>query len=436
MSAQVLTADAAKAAQINLTEGHQGSQALHETVVAYRANRRQGTACTKNRSEVSGSGKKLWNQKGTGNARMGSKRSPIWSGGGVVFGPRPRDYSKKTPKNVKKLALRAALTARINDGAVLTTGAFAIADGKVMLLGFSQGAQLALEPQDLVARLGLDPAVEHIEAIARQVGFKDVSFQFEPIGAALHYEASLSREELVLIADIGGGTADFSLVRLSPERAKHADRADDLLGNAGLHVGGTDFDRALSLECVMPLLGYKGLMKSGAEIPSSLFFQLATWHTINSAYTRQAFADFQNIYRDAAARRELDRLARLIGQREGHWLALQVEQAKIDLSAGDTTLLHLDRLETGLAHRIDREDFALATRSLVERVAATVGNLLDRTGVAREKVDTLYFTGGASGVPQLRARIAAELPQARSVEGDLFGSIGAGLAVEAARRYG
>ncbi|MBK8092368.1 MAG: 50S ribosomal protein L4 [Verrucomicrobiaceae bacterium] len=127
---QVLTADAAKAAQINLTEGHQGSQALHETVVAYRANRRQGTACTKNRSEVSGSGKKLWNQKGTGNARMGSKRSPIWSGGGVVFGPRPRDYSKKITKNAKKLAFRAALTARINDGAVITTGDFAVADGK------------------------------------------------------------------------------------------------------------------------------------------------------------------------------------------------------------------------------------------------------------------------------------------------------------------
>ncbi|HQX07414.1 MAG TPA: Hsp70 family protein, partial [Zoogloea sp.] len=186
----------------------------------------------------------------------------------------------------------------------------------------------------------------------------------------------------------------------------------------------------------MPLLGYRGLMKSGAEIPSNLFFQLATWHTINFAYTRQAFADFQHIYRDAAARRELDRLARLIGQREGHWLALQVEQAKIDLSTADTTLLHLDRLEAGLAHGISREDFAQATRSLVERVAATVGGLLDQAGVAREQVDTLYFTGGASGVPQLRARIAAELPQARSVEGDLFGSIGAGLAVEAARRYG
>ena len=279
-------------------------------------------------------------------------------------------------------------------------------------------------------------AQDTLEAIARQVGFKDVSFQFEPIGAALHYEASLDREELVLIADIGGGTADFSLVRLSPERAKHLDRRDDLLGNAGLHVGGTDFDRALSLECVMPLLGYKGQMKSGAEVPSGLFFHLATWHTINFAYTRQAFADFQSIYRDAAARRELDRLARLIGQREGHWLALQVEQAKIDLSTDASTRLHLDRLEPGLHHDITREDFTLATRSLVERVAATVSSLLDQAGIARDRVDTLYFTGGASGVPQLRERIAAELPKARSVEGDLFGSIGAGLAVEAARRYG
>jgi hypothetical chaperone protein len=279
-------------------------------------------------------------------------------------------------------------------------------------------------------------AQDTLEAIARQVGFKDVSFQFEPIGAALHYEASLDREELVLIADIGGGTADFSLVRLSPERAKHLDRRDDLLGNAGLHVGGTDFDRVLSLECVMPLLGYKGLMKSGAAVPSGLFFHLATWHTINFAYTRQAFADFQSIYRDAAARRELDRLARLIGQREGHWLALQVEQAKIDLSTDASTRLHLDRLEPGLHHDITRDDFTLATRGLVERVAATVSSLLDQAGIARDRVDTLYFTGGASGVPQLRERICAELPHARSVEGDLFGSIGAGLAVEAARRYG
>jgi len=279
-------------------------------------------------------------------------------------------------------------------------------------------------------------AQDTLEAIARQTGFRDVSFQFEPIGAALHYETGLEREELVLVADIGGGTADFSLVRLSPARAGRDDRREDLLGNAGVHVGGTDFDRALSLECVMPLLGYRGRMKNGADVPSSLFFQLATWHTINFAYTRQAWADLQHIYRDAVARTELDRLSRLVSRREGHWLALQVEQAKIELSQAPATALQLDRFEPGLVHEIGREAFTRATTALVEHVAAAVARLLNDAGVVRDRVDTIYFTGGASGVAQLRARIAAELPAARSVEGDLYGSIGTGLAIEAARRYG
>ena len=130
MATNTLSVDAAKKANLNLVEGHQGKAALHQTITAYRANRRAGTASTKGRGAVQGSGKKLWNQKGTGNARMGSRRSPIWVGGGIAWGPKPRDFSKTTPKQVKKLAFRAALTARINDGDVLTVGAFAVADGK------------------------------------------------------------------------------------------------------------------------------------------------------------------------------------------------------------------------------------------------------------------------------------------------------------------
>ena len=279
-------------------------------------------------------------------------------------------------------------------------------------------------------------AQDTLEAIAREVGFRELSFQFEPIGAALHYERSLSAEALVLIADIGGGTADFSLLRLSPERAQRDERREDLLGNAGVHIGGTDFDRALSLDCVMPLLGYRGLMKNGAHTPASIYFQLATWHTINAAYSRRAWTDLQNIYRDALAREELDRLARLISQRDGHWLALQVEQAKIDLSGAARADIELERLAPGLVHSIDTADFVAATAALVERVGACVEALLQDAGLRRDQVDTVYFTGGGSGVPQLRARISAVLPGARSVEGELYGSIGAGLAVEAARRYG
>src|SRR5271170_6701851 len=112
------TKDAARKLKVDLIENGIGTQALHETVVAYRANRRAGTHSTLTKATVSGSGKKPWRQKGTGTARSGYASSPVWSGGGVVFGPHPRDYSKKTNKTVKQLALRKALSSRVNAGEV------------------------------------------------------------------------------------------------------------------------------------------------------------------------------------------------------------------------------------------------------------------------------------------------------------------------------
>ncbi|MDB4793563.1 50S ribosomal protein L4 [Methylacidiphilales bacterium] len=112
------TKDASAKLKIDIIENGIGTQALHETVVAYRANRRAGTHSTKTKATVAGSGKKPWRQKGTGNARAGYKQSPVWSGGGVVFGPHPRDYSKKTNKTVKQLALKKALSSRVNAGEV------------------------------------------------------------------------------------------------------------------------------------------------------------------------------------------------------------------------------------------------------------------------------------------------------------------------------
>lgn len=272
--------------------------------------------------------------------------------------------------------------------------------------------------------------------IARAVGFREVSFQYEPIAAAFHYETEIHREELVLVADIGGGTSDFSLVRLSPQRAKMADRRADLLANGGVHIGGTDFDRQLSLASVMPLLGYRSQLKSAREMPSGIFFNLATWHTINFAYTRQVLVEQQRLAIDAREPERMARLLALIEKRAGHWLANEVEQAKIALSGRETTSLVLDRLAPDLQHLISRCQFDLATGQLVEKVESTVAALLRDADVAAERIDTVFFTGGSSGIPRLRQRIAALLPEAQAVEGDLFGSIGAGLAVEAARRYG
>src|SRR6266404_4430542 len=102
-----------------LIEDGKGTQAVHDTVVAYRAAQRMGTACTKTMGEVAGSGKKPWRQKGTGRARAGSFASPLWRGGGVVFGPKPRDFSKKVSRNTRQLALRKALSERLRAGDVV-----------------------------------------------------------------------------------------------------------------------------------------------------------------------------------------------------------------------------------------------------------------------------------------------------------------------------
>jgi len=130
MSAKVLTKAAAKEARIDIIDDGRGSQAVHDVVVAMRAARRSGSANTKTKAEVDLSGAKPWRQKGTGRARAGYKSSPIWRGGGVVFGPKPRDYSKKISKSLRRLAFRKALSERIKSGDVLTTEKFAVSELK------------------------------------------------------------------------------------------------------------------------------------------------------------------------------------------------------------------------------------------------------------------------------------------------------------------
>ena len=279
-------------------------------------------------------------------------------------------------------------------------------------------------------------AQDTLEHIARQVGFREVSFQFEPIGAALHYEASLAHEELVLIADIGGGTADFSLVRLSPERRGMDNRQDDILATGGVHVGGTDFDKQLRLQGVMPLFGYGSRMKSGAYMPTSHHMNLATWHTINSVYSQKSKLALGSMRYDIEDTGGIDRLFNLIEQRAGHWLAMEVEETKIQLTNEDSRHVPLDRIEAGLSVDLSRALFESSIDSLLERVRGSVTQLLNDASVSVAQVDTVFFTGGSSGIPALRHSISAMLPNARHVEGNIFGSIGSGLAIEASKRYG
>ncbi|MHA6197589.1 Hsp70 family protein [Pseudomonas wadenswilerensis] len=279
-------------------------------------------------------------------------------------------------------------------------------------------------------------AEDTLADVARKIGFKDVSFQYEPIAAAYDYESGIEREELVLIVDIGGGTSDFTLIRLAPERHMLDDRQDDILATGGVHIGGTDFDKQLSLQGVMPLFGYGSRMKSQALMPTSYHLNLATWHTINSVYSQKSQLALGSMRYDIEDTLGIDRLFKLIEQRAGHWLAMEVEATKIELTHAENRLVDLGRIEKELSVDLTRALFEQSIDNLLERVRGSVDELLLKAGVGVEQVDTVFFTGGSSGIPALRQSVAAMLPKARHVEGNIFGSIGSGLAIEARKRYG
>ncbi|ACI99936.1 Hsp70 family protein [Rhodospirillum centenum] len=273
--------------------------------------------------------------------------------------------------------------------------------------------------------------------IARAAGFRHVSFQYEPIAAALSYESTVGREQVALIADIGGGTSDVSIVRIGPDRAGRPDRADDILANGGVRLGGTDFDRLLSLETLMPALGYRAPLRTkGLLTPNHWYVDLATWSKINFLYVPSVLAAVRRLEPEAVTPALLRRLATVLEHHLGHALAIKAEGAKIELSGGRSVEIDLDAVEAGLTVPASRGQLVTAIAEPVARLGALVRDCLAQAGLRPEQVNAVFLTGGSTLLPAVRGAILAELPAAEPVEGDKFGAVGHGLALEAARRYG
>jgi large subunit ribosomal protein L4 len=192
MSVKTFTAEDAQAANLVLVGAEKGRQAVHDLVVAYRANRRTGSACTKTRGEVSGNNRKIYKQKGTGGARHGDKRAPIFVGGGVVFGPRPRDYSKKVPKTVRKLALRRTLGDLVSAGKIVTLESFSVADGK------TKSFVAAL---DAIAPLGKILVVGNSFDDSTYLAARNVAYAQLVTGSDVNVEQLLLANTIILVGD-------------------------------------------------------------------------------------------------------------------------------------------------------------------------------------------------------------------------------------------
>ena len=280
-------------------------------------------------------------------------------------------------------------------------------------------------------------AQKQLEGAVRAQGFKHVEFQFEPIAAALDYERQVMSERLALIVDLGGGTSDFSVVRVSPERARAKDRSGDILSTAGVHVGGTDFDRLLSMSKVMPELGLGTRTLDGKRhLPVAPYYDLSTWHRVNRLYSAQALRELRSTEREAQAPQRVAMMIELIEDRLGHRMLGAVEAAKIALSDVDATDFAFHVRDRMIETEVTLRDLAAALENSVERIETTIEEALKRAGVAAKQIDSLILTGGSTQVPAIAGRLQSMFPDAEVVRTDVLGSVGLGLALDAHRKFG
>ncbi|MCX4148482.1 Hsp70 family protein [Paraburkholderia madseniana] len=279
-------------------------------------------------------------------------------------------------------------------------------------------------------------AQQQLEAAARSVGLREIHFQYEPIAAAFDYESHLTEEGLVLVADIGGGTSDFSLVRVGPERVKRVERKDDVLAHHGVHVAGTDFDRRVELVTILRELGYQTLDPEGREIPSRIYFDLATWHLINTVYAPKRVSELALMRHLFLQTKHHDRLMRVVERRLGHALAAHAEEAKIGVAAGGETVIDLDEVEDDLRLAFDEAQLIKAGQDETQRIVQAARDTVQAAGVAPRDVNAIYFTGGSTGLAFLSGALAAAFPDAKAVFGDRLASVATGLGIHARRLFG
>jgi hypothetical chaperone protein len=282
-----------------------------------------------------------------------------------------------------------------------------------------------------------DRAIERMRAALALAGFDEVVFEFEPIAAALQYATRLDRDELVLIADFGGGTSDFSLIRVGP--GVDPGDASAILATGGVAIGGDNFDARIIDAAVAPRLGkgteFSDEMGARAPVPPWLYSHLRRWHHLSFLRAPKTSALLERIHTGADEREAIAAFIHVVDNELGLPLHRSVENAKVALSADDRAALtfHDDpvRIDADLA----RDGFESWIDPELESIDATVTEVLDQAGGATD-IDRVFATGGSSLVPVVRAMLAARFGADRVVGGEELTSVAGGLAIRARQVFG
>jgi hypothetical chaperone protein len=279
-------------------------------------------------------------------------------------------------------------------------------------------------------------ALSRLHAGLVNAGFREVRFEWEPIGAARHYERGLEKDELLLIGDFGGGTSDFSLLRVGPGRAKGRSGAASILGNDGVDVAGDAFDGKIVRHCVTPLLGrgaeFVSFFGRRLPVPEWIYAHLERWHHVSMLKSRRTLQLLIDLRREAVEPERLDRLLRVVENDLGFVLHRATEQTKRALSQAPAARFRVEHDLLRVDAEVSRSDFEAWIAPELAAIAGCVDGLLARAGVAPAEVDRVFLTGGSSLVPAVRRIFEERFAAGRIRTGDEFTSVASGLALCAA----
>ncbi|QHV93541.1 Hsp70 family protein [Spirosoma endbachense] len=280
-------------------------------------------------------------------------------------------------------------------------------------------------------------AQAELKAIAQRIGFKYIDFQFEPIAAAFAHEAKLNGEKLAIVADLGGGTSDFTVIRLSNKAIHKTDRSSDILANTGIRVGGNDFDKDLSLAAIMPELGYRSRYGDKyLEVPLKPYHDLAEWSKVNFLYTPKVIMQTRQFLHQSHDKKRYSRLLKVLEDETGHTLLAAAEGAKIALSSQSEHRAAFDFIEDDFLITIKRALFEAAIQDEVEKIAASATQCLREAGVRNEDIDLVILTGGSTEVHSIQAEFKRLFPKAAIADENKLSSVGLGLAYDSQHKFG
>lgn len=277
-------------------------------------------------------------------------------------------------------------------------------------------------------------AEQHLERAARKAGFKNVWFQYEPVAAALAYEETLSagQERVVFIGDFGGGTSDFSVIRVKGGAFERSDRRSDVLSLGGVYVAGDKFDSQVMWDKVAKYFGRHARYKSmGSEqwsnIPASLIHTLCQWHRIPLLRARKTRELISTIKCSTDDRPAIEHLENIIEENFGFALFQAIEKAKCELSSADRATIRFTECDLCLNEAIDKDEFEAINAVNFGKIENCIDEVIAQSGLSAAQIDTVSLTGGTSKIPHIQQLFAARFGQGTAQTRDAFTSVVHGL---------